>query len=66
MNGNFGVLAMNIENSFVRIPIKDYNGLISLTIVKSNVKSPMQSNKEIDQSAARIRLEPMIMYCIIS
>ena len=44
MGGNFGVLPMNSMNSIVRIPIKDFIGLLTLTIVNSNVRSPMQSS----------------------
>ena len=33
---------MNNVISIVRIPIKDYIGLLTLTIVKSNVRSPIQ------------------------
>ena len=42
IDGNFGVLTMNVLNSIVRIPIKDYIGHLTLTIVKSNVRSPLQ------------------------
>ena len=42
IDGNFGVLTMNVLNSIVRIPIKDYIGLLTLTIAKSNVRSPLQ------------------------
>ena len=44
MGGNFGVLPMNSMNRIVRIPIKDFIGLLTLTIVNSNVRSPMQSS----------------------
>ena len=42
IDGNFWVLAMNVVNSIVRIPIKDYIGLLTLKIVKRNVRSPME------------------------
>ena len=45
MNVNLGVLIMNIMNSIVRIPIKNYIGLLSLTIVKAMLEaqnSPVQ------------------------
>ena len=48
---------MNLVNSILRIPIKDYIGLLKLTIDKSNVGKP---NKGIDQSAARIKVEMVI------
>ena len=36
---------MNVVNSIVRIPIKDFTGLLTLTIVKSNVRSPIWPSK---------------------
>ena len=53
MKGNARILPMNVVNSIVMIPIKDYIGFLTLTIFKSNVGNPIQSsnNKEIDQSA---------------
>ena len=37
-------------NSIVRIPIKDYIGLLTLTIVKSNVRSPIEANLHMTDS----------------
>ena len=47
MNGNSGVVTINVVSSIIGITIKDYNaaGLLALTIVKSNVRSPIQSSK---------------------
>ena len=42
IDGNIGVLTMNTANSIVRTPIKVYIDLLTLTIVKINVRSPMQ------------------------
>ena len=44
MKGNARILPMNVVNSIVMIPIKDYIGLLTLTIVKSNVGNPIQSS----------------------
>ena len=52
IDGYFGVLIMNVVNSIVRIPIKDFIGILTLTLVRS----PMQSStKDIDQSAVRFQ-----------
>ena len=60
-NGILGLLTMNVANNIVGIQIKDYFGLLTLTIVKSNVRSlcsPVQQREF--QSAASIRVELMI------
>ena len=41
MNGNSGVQTINVVNRIVRIPIKDYISLLTLEIIKSNVRSPI-------------------------
>ena len=43
MKSNFGVRGMNVINSIVEIPMKDYVGHLTLKIVRSNVGGPIQS-----------------------
>ena len=54
-NGILGVLTLNVVYSIDRIPIKDY--------IIDNCWTPdiVQYNKELDQAAASIRVEMMII-----
>ena len=58
IDGYFGVLIMNVVNSIVRIPIKDFIGILTLTLVRS----PMQSStaKTLTNQLLDFRVELLI------